>query len=76
MQEDTDNLRTIIRFVEAIGVDTGTGSNYILEDTIRNLLLEADYQHEMANAARFYDNFKDVPYVRIPASTRSSHPTT
>lgn len=66
MQEDTDNLRTIIRFVEAIGVDTGTGSNYILEDTIRNLLLEADYQHEMANAARFYDNFKDVPYVRIP----------
>ena len=56
MQEDTDNLRTIIRFVEAIGVDTGTGSNYILEDTIRNLLLEADYQHEMTNLKKLVDH--------------------
>lgn len=66
MREDTDTLRNILAFVDFCGIDTGTGSGFILEETIENLLLEADYEHEAKNAAAFYKNFKDVSYVRAP----------
>ena len=66
METDTNNIKEIVSFLEKIGVDTGTGSGIILEETIDNLINETDYVKEKENAVRFYENFKDVPWVKVP----------
>jgi len=67
MRADTQNVRELVRFLEGIGVDTGTGANqYVLEESIDNLLLECDYRNEISNAVQFRKDFKKVPWVKIP----------
>ena len=66
METDTNNIKEIVSFLEKVGVDTGTGTGVILEETIENLINETDYVKEKENAIKFYENFKDVPWVKIP----------
>ena len=66
MRKDCDNIKDIVQFLEFVGVDTGTGNNLVLDESIENLLLEADYTHEIENAVRFKKNFKKVDWVKVP----------
>lgn len=66
MEYDTKNIKDIVAFLEYIGVDTGTGSGYILDEAIENLLGETDYENEIENAINFKKNMKDVKWVRVP----------
>jgi len=50
MKNDTDNVKDIVTFLERVGVDTGTGSGYVLDESIENLLRESDYHLEVSNA--------------------------
>ena len=45
MKEDTDTIRDIVHFLERIGIDTGNGSGYVLDESIQYLLGEADYTY-------------------------------
>lgn len=66
MKNDTDNVKDIVTFLERVGVDTGTGSGYVLDESIENLLRESDYQLEVSNAKRFRKNFKKTKWVKAP----------
>lgn len=66
METDTNNIREVVDFLEKIGVDTGTGKGFILEETIENLLDETDYLKEVENAKKFREMFKNVPWIKIP----------
>ena len=66
MKEDTDNIRTIVQFLERIGIDTGNSSGYVLDESIEYLLGEADYLQEIDNAIKFRKSMKGVDWVKIP----------
>ena len=66
MEYDTKNIKDIVSFLERIGIDTGTGTGYILDEAIENLLSETDYENEIENAINFKKNMKDVSWVRVP----------
>lgn len=66
MKHDTDNIKQIVAFLERLGVDTGTGSGYVLDESISNLLGETDYRQEVQNAIVFRHNFKKTSWVRVP----------
>src|SRR6056300_1588424 len=66
MKEDTDNIRTIVEFLERIGIDTGNSSGYVLNESIEYLLGEADYHQEIDNAIKFRKSMKDVDWVKVP----------
>ena len=66
MRKDCENIKDIVQFLEMLGVDTGTGNNLVLDESIENLLLEADYTHEIQNAIAFRKNFKKVEWVKVP----------
>ena len=46
MKEDTDNIVKIVEFLERVGIDTGTCSSYVLNESIEYLLIESDYRRE------------------------------
>ena len=73
MKSDTDNVRDIVTLLERIdpGI-TGTGGSLVLEETIQHLLEESDYEQEVTNAKRFYENFKDTSWVRVPRVVESA----
>lgn len=66
MKEDTDNIRTIVHFLERVGIDTGNSSGYVLDESIQYLLGEADYLQEIDNAIKFKKSMKGVDWVKIP----------
>ncbi|CAY39647.1 hypothetical protein OTV1_059 [Ostreococcus tauri virus 1] len=66
MKTDTDNVKEIVRFLERVGVDTGNGSEFVLNESIEYLLGESDYVQEIENATRFRKNMKDVSWVKVP----------
>ena len=66
MKTDTDNIRDIVRFLEKVGVDTGNGSEFVLNESIEYLLGESDYHREMDNAIRFRKNMKDIKWIKVP----------
>ena len=66
MQSDTDNVRKILQFFQAIGVDTGNSSDFVLNDSIEYLLGEADYRQEVENAIMFRRSLNDVDWIKIP----------
>jgi len=66
MKNDTDTIKQIVAFLERMGVDTGTGSGYVLDESIDNLLGETDYKQELQNAIVFRHNFKKTSWVRVP----------
>jgi predicted unusual protein kinase regulating ubiquinone biosynthesis (AarF/ABC1/UbiB family) len=66
MKRDTDNIVDVVNFLEKVGVDTGTTSGRVLEESIDYLLSESDYVKEMNNANRMRRAFKGVKWVKIP----------
>jgi len=66
MENDTKNVKDIVEFLEKVGVDTGTGTGYVLNETIDNLLGEADYIQEVKNAVNFRKNMRDVKWLKVP----------
>ena len=66
MKEDTDNIRTIVHFLERVGIDTGNSSGYVLDESIQYLLGEADYLQEIDNAIKFKKSMKGVDWVKVP----------
>ena len=66
MKIDMDNVRDIVAFLERVGIDTGTGTGYVLDESIDNLLGETDYRKEVQNAILFRHNFRKVPWVKVP----------
>ena len=66
MKRDTDDVRDIVHFLEKIGVDTGTTSGYVLNESIEYLLAETNYEQEMINAIQFRKSFKKVKWIKIP----------
>jgi len=66
MKNDTDNVKDIVHFLEGLGVDTGTGNGYVLDESIENLLKESDYDLEVKNAKRFRKNFLKTSWVKVP----------
>lgn len=66
IQTDIDNVTDILKFFELVGVDTGPKSIELLEEARDYLMEELNYIHEAQNATKFFNNFKDTPWVRIP----------
>ena len=67
MREDTANVMELVAFLDSIGIDTGTGANnYVLVESVENLLKECDYENEVANAVQFRRNFKKLPWLKVP----------
>ena len=66
MKSDTDNIKDIVRFLEKIGIDTGTNTGYVLDESINYLLAETDYEQETMNAKKFRKSLKKVDWMKIP----------
>ena len=66
MKSDTNTVRKILKFVQSIGIDTGSSSNFVLNDSIEYLLGETDYVQEVENAIKFRRSLKDVDWIKIP----------
>ena len=66
VKSDTDNIKDIVRFLEKIGVDTGTNTGYVLDESIDYLLAETDYEQETMNAKKFRKSLKKVNWMKIP----------
>lgn len=67
MKEDTDTIIHIVDFLEKIGIDTGTSTNYVLRESVEYLLSETDYPREMRDAIRFKEAMGDVDWIRVPS---------
>ena len=66
MKSDTNTVRKILTVVQSLGIDTGSSSNFVLNDSIEYLLGEADYEQEVENAIKFRRSLKDVDWIKIP----------
>src|SRR6056300_196636 len=66
VKSDTDNIKDIVRFLEKIGIDTGTNTGYVLDESIDYLLAETDYEQETMNAKKFRKSLKKVDWMKIP----------
>ena len=66
MKSDTDNIKDIVKFLEKIGIDTGTNTGYVLDESIEYLLAETDYEQETMNAKKFRKSLKKVDWMKIP----------
>ncbi len=66
MKSDTDNIKDIVKFLEKIGIDTGTNTGYVLDESIEYLLAETDYEQETLNAKKFRKSLKKVDWMKIP----------
>ena len=66
MKSDTDNIKDIVNLLEKIGIDTGTNTGYVLDESIDYLLAETDYEKETLNAKKFRKSLKNVEWMKIP----------
>ena len=66
MQTDTENVKKILDFIQSIGIDTGSSSNFVLNDSIEYLLGEANYRQEVENAIKFRKSLKGVDWIKVP----------
>jgi predicted unusual protein kinase regulating ubiquinone biosynthesis (AarF/ABC1/UbiB family) len=66
MKSDTNNVKKILDFIQSIGVDTGSSSNFVLNDSIEYLLGEADYRQEVENAIKFRRSLKGIDWIKVP----------
>ena len=66
MKNDTDNIRQIVEFLEQVGIDTGTNTGYVLDESIEYLLAESDYNKEISNAIKFRKALKKVKWIKVP----------
>ena len=66
MQTDTENVKKILDFTQSIGIDTGSSSNFVLNDSIEYLLGEANYRQEVENAIKFRKSLKGVDWIKVP----------
>jgi predicted unusual protein kinase regulating ubiquinone biosynthesis (AarF/ABC1/UbiB family) len=66
MKNDTDNIKQIVEFLEKIGIDTGTNTGYVLDESIDFLLAESDYEKEIDNANRFRKRMKKIKWMKVP----------
>ena len=66
LKTDTDNVLEIVRFLEWVGIDTGTGTGIALEESVNYLLGEADYIQEIDNAITFRNGMKGVSWIKVP----------
>ena len=66
MQTDTENVKKILDFIQSIGIDTGSSSNFVLNDSIEYLLGEANYRQEVENAIKFRKGLKGVDWIKVP----------
>jgi predicted unusual protein kinase regulating ubiquinone biosynthesis (AarF/ABC1/UbiB family) len=66
MKSDTDNIKDIVNLLEKIGIDTGTNTGYVLDESIEYLLAETDYEKETLNAKKFRKSLKNVEWMKIP----------
>ena len=70
MKEDTDTILAIVEFLEKIGVDTGTSTNYVLKESVEYLLNETDYVREAEDATMFRRAMEEVEWLRVPGVYR------
>ena len=66
MQTDTESVKKILDFIQSIGIDTGSSSNFVLNDSIEYLLGEANYRQEVENAIKFRKSLKGVDWIKVP----------
>ena len=66
MKSDTDNIKQIVSFLEKVGIDTGTNTGYVLDESIDYLLAETDYEQETKNAKKFRKSLKKIDWMKIP----------
>ena len=66
MQTDTENVKKILDFIQSIGIDTGSSSNFVLNDSIQYLLGEANYRQEVENAIKFRKGLKGIDWIKVP----------
>ncbi len=66
MKSDTDNIKQIVSFLEKVGIDTGTNTGYVLDESIDYLLAETDYEQETENAKKFRKSLKKIDWMKIP----------
>ena len=66
MKYDTDNVLDIVKFLEKIGIDTGTSTGYALNESIEYLLSETNYSNEMKNAIKMKTALKKIKWIKIP----------
>jgi len=66
MISDTNNVKKILDFIQSIGIDTGSSSNFVLNDSIEYLLGEADYRQEVENAIKFRRSLKGIDWIKVP----------
>jgi predicted unusual protein kinase regulating ubiquinone biosynthesis (AarF/ABC1/UbiB family) len=66
MKSDTNNVKKILDFIQSIGVDTGSSSEFVLNDSIEYLLGEADYKQEVENAIKFRRSLKGIDWIKVP----------
>ena len=66
MKKDTDNIKQIVEFLEKVGIDTGTNTGYVLDESIDYLLAESNYEQEIANAKMFRKRLKKIPWIKVP----------
>ena len=66
MKSDTNNVKKILDFIQSIGVDTGSSSEFVLNDSIEYLLGEADYRQEVENAIKFKRSLKGIDWIKVP----------
>ena len=66
MKSDTNNVKKILDFIQSIGIDTGSSSNFVLNDSIEYLLGEANYRQEVENAIKFRKSLKGIDWIKVP----------
>ena len=66
VDNDVKNIIEVLTFLDLLGVDTGPGAKEIFVEATAYLYRELDYINEAHNATRFYNNFKDTSWVRVP----------
>ena len=63
---DVKNIIEVLTFLDLLGIETGPSAKEIFVEAAAYLYRELDYINEAQNATRFYNNFKNTSWVRIP----------
>ena len=66
VDRDITNILEVLTLLEIFGVETGPSAKDIFIEASTYLYNELDYEIEAQNCLEFYNNFQNVPWVRIP----------